>query len=108
MEASNIVWNYGVTMKRIIYVLCIAAAAGASALSAAMAEQERPFCANGRESQSAVDRKAEMRSPSLSATLDRCNGVLKPPRVGDSEMTHDPPDIGKTRIIRPDVNNDQS
>jgi hypothetical protein len=38
---------------------------------------------------------------SLSDKLDECNGVLKPPAVGDSEMTKPPPDTGEMREIRP-------
>lgn len=37
----------------------------------------------------------------LSQTLDDCNGVLKPPKVGDSEMVEPAPDVGKSRLIRP-------
>nr|WP_234939226.1 hypothetical protein [Sinorhizobium kostiense] len=33
--------------------------------------------------------------------LDECNGVLKPPRVGDTEIVEPAPDLGKTRVIRP-------
>jgi hypothetical protein len=39
---------------------------------------------------------------SLSGTLDPCNGVLVPPRVGDGEITEPPPDAGTTPIIRPE------
>jgi hypothetical protein len=38
---------------------------------------------------------------SLTEKLDPCNGVLKPPEVGDQEMTTPPPDEGETPIIRP-------
>lgn len=33
--------------------------------------------------------------------LDDCNSVLKPPRVGDTEITTPAPDVGKTPVIRP-------
>ena len=39
---------------------------------------------------------------SLSETLDPCNGVLVPPRVGDGEMTEPPPAAGTTPIIKPE------
>ncbi|MCM5555373.1 hypothetical protein [Pleomorphomonas sp. NRK KF1] len=35
------------------------------------------------------------------ASLDECNGVLVPPKVGDQEMPMDPPDKGKTPVIPP-------
>ncbi|WP_342585785.1 hypothetical protein [Sinorhizobium alkalisoli] len=37
----------------------------------------------------------------LSEKLDDCNGVLKPPKVGDTELVEPAPDVGKTRVIRP-------
>ncbi|MFK3968983.1 hypothetical protein ACI2KT_36295 [Ensifer adhaerens] len=37
----------------------------------------------------------------LSEKLDDCDGVLKPPRVGDTEIKTPAPDVGKTRVIRP-------
>jgi hypothetical protein len=39
--------------------------------------------------------------PSLTDTLEDCNGVLKPPVVGDSEISEPPPNVGETPIIRP-------
>ena len=38
---------------------------------------------------------------SMSETLEDCQGVLKPPRTGDSELIEPAPDIGKTPFIRP-------
>jgi hypothetical protein len=40
-------------------------------------------------------------SNSMTAKLERCSGVLRPPRVGDTEMATPAPDQGKTPIIRP-------
>ncbi len=40
--------------------------------------------------------------PTLSETLDPCNGVLKPDPVGDDEMTIAPPDSGATPVIEPE------
>jgi hypothetical protein len=40
-------------------------------------------------------------SETLSGKLDPCNGVLRPPPVGD-QMATPAPDEGKTPIIRPD------
>jgi hypothetical protein len=37
----------------------------------------------------------------MSETLEDCQGVLKPPRTGDSELIEPAPDIGKTPFIRP-------
>ncbi len=44
---------------------------------------------------------------SLTDTLDPCNGVLVPPRVGDGEMIAPPPTEGRTPVIRPGVIPDQ-
>jgi hypothetical protein len=38
---------------------------------------------------------------SLTDKLGPCDGVLKPPAVGDQELTQPPPDTGETLIIRP-------
>lgn len=38
----------------------------------------------------------------LARKLEECNGVLKPPRVGDPELVEPAPDIGRTPVIRPD------
>jgi len=37
----------------------------------------------------------------LSAKLDPCDGVLKPPPSGDQGMTQPPPDEGNTPVIKP-------
>jgi hypothetical protein len=38
---------------------------------------------------------------SLAEALDNCNGVLKPPRVGDGGISRPPPEKGETPVIRP-------
>jgi hypothetical protein len=38
---------------------------------------------------------------SLTEKLEACDGVLKPPAVGDQELTKPPPDTGEMLIIRP-------
>lgn len=38
---------------------------------------------------------------SLTETLEPCDGVLVPPRVGDYGMTAPPPAEGRTPVIRP-------
>ena len=38
----------------------------------------------------------------LTEKLDDCDGVLKPPTVGDTEMVEPAPDVGRTPVIRPD------
>nr|WP_018237937.1 hypothetical protein [Ensifer sp. BR816] len=37
----------------------------------------------------------------LTQKLDECDGVLKPPSVGDTEMVEPAPDVGRTPVIRP-------
>jgi hypothetical protein len=43
----------------------------------------------------------EQPSGDLSQKLDPCNGVLKPPPTGDTEMTEPAPNEGKTPVIKP-------
>lgn len=38
----------------------------------------------------------------LARKLEECNGILKPPRVGDTELVEPAPDVGRTPVIRPD------
>jgi hypothetical protein len=40
-------------------------------------------------------------SPSLTEKLAPCDGVLKPPAIGDKEMTQPPPATGKMPVIKP-------
>ena len=40
-------------------------------------------------------------SPSLTEKLAPCDGVLKPPAVGDQEMTQPPPAMGEMPVIKP-------
>jgi hypothetical protein len=54
--------------------------------------------ANDRRQPGEVDPQT---TQSLTEKLDPCNGVLKPPPVGDQELTLPPPDTGEMRVIRP-------
>jgi hypothetical protein len=38
---------------------------------------------------------------SLTDKLDRCDGVLLPPSVGDQELSQSPPDTGKMHEVKP-------
>ncbi|MEQ9691740.1 MAG: hypothetical protein RLO48_18625 [Bauldia litoralis] len=40
--------------------------------------------------------------PTLSETLDPCNGVLEPDPVGDDDITIAPPESGETPVIEPE------
>ena len=47
---------------------------------------------------------AEQKPPvnnNLTAKLDPCDGVLRPPPTGDLGMSTPPPDEGKTPVIKP-------
>ena len=48
-----------------------------------------------------VDPGAQDEPKSFGDKLAACNGVLKPPRVGDSGLVEPTPDVGKTPVIRP-------
>lgn len=41
-------------------------------------------------------------STELTGKLDRCNGVLKPPKIGDSELVTPAPATGTMPVINPD------
>lgn len=38
----------------------------------------------------------------LSAMLERCKGVLAPPKTGDSEIVEPAPGVGRTPVIKPE------
>jgi hypothetical protein len=66
--------------------------------SPVQAEGTNPAVDNDR---CGVDPGVEGNPKSFGDKLDACNGVLKPPRVGDSELVEPTPDVGKTPVIRP-------
>lgn len=45
--------------------------------------------------------KPEAGNQNLTQKLDPCGGILKPPAVGDDEMTAPAPDEGRTPVIKP-------
>lgn len=49
-----------------------------------------------------TDEERRAREEELSQLLDRCDGVLAPPDIGESDMVEPPPDTGRTPIIRPE------
>ncbi len=55
----------------------------------------------GAETDVAPTQESEA-SASLTEKLDDCDGVLKPPAVGDGEIAEPPPSEGKTLTIKPE------
>lgn len=45
---------------------------------------------------------SETNGENLSRKLDRCNGELRAPGVGDGELVQPAPPVGNTPVIRPD------
>ncbi|MBB4195667.1 hypothetical protein GGE45_005728 [Rhizobium aethiopicum] len=80
-----------------------------SALSLAVAVLTLPLQANAQAppdkcvapSQPNQGRDSTDDHQDLSKKLDECNGELRPPPVGDTEMVEPAPDTGNSRIIRP-------
>lgn len=56
--------------------------------------------------QSEID-QGEDSAEHATAVLQRCNGVLKPPPTGDSEMVEPAPHVGTTPVIPPEAVPDQ-
>jgi hypothetical protein len=96
-------------MKHLPTIRTIAFAIGVFGFAATAGAQGDPATPPGDkcrvEQPSSGAESADAQQPgqeqSLTETLDDCNGVLKPPVVGDGEMTEPPPDAGKTPVIRP-------
>lgn len=60
-------------------------------------------CAVPDEPENRQETTPENGDRDLSRKLEDCNGVLKAPGVGDSELVEPAPDTGKSRVIRPDM-----
>ncbi|SMF73109.1 hypothetical protein SAMN02982989_4242 [Xaviernesmea oryzae] len=60
-------------------------------------------CAAPAEPENRQQEAPETGDRNLSKKLDDCNGVLKAPGVGDSEMVEPAPDTGRSRVIQPDT-----
>tara|TARA_R110002020_G_scaffold58372_4_gene160056 strand:+ start:20007 stop:20354 length:348 start_codon:yes stop_codon:yes gene_type:complete len=57
-----------------------------------------PAPLDGTDSEPATGEAA----PNLTEQLDACDGVLKPPPIGDSEFTEPAPPVGETPVIEPE------
>lgn len=64
--------------------------------------QAAPQDQDGGKDQSSQTDPSHTGSTSLTEKLDPCDGVLKPPPVGDQQMTQPPPATGEMPVIRPD------
>ena len=66
--------------------------------SQAPAQAER--CQAEPQARSGAEQKPPL-NDNLTAKLDSCDGVLRPPPTGDLGMTTPPPDEGKMPVIKP-------
>ncbi|NTH49218.1 hypothetical protein G6K98_31760 [Agrobacterium rhizogenes] len=57
--------------------------------------------ADRSEQQSQNPQQAPVPGDNSSGKLSDCEGVLKPPAVGDTELEKPAPEVGKTPVIRP-------
>jgi hypothetical protein len=83
--------------------LCLVAAACAPSF-AQDAKQPPEKCQAEPQTDSQGQQKntdGQAASPSLTEKLDPCDGVLKPPAIGDQEMTQSPPATGEMPVIKP-------
>lgn len=79
-------------------------AAGSEPASAqnAAADGSRQDCVVPEQpEQKPATSQAKEAKPSASAQLSDCDGVLKPPKVGDPEMVEPAPPVGDTPVIKP-------
>lgn len=79
-----------------VAALCTPALAQSEATPPNEACQVKPNDTASSQAPATADKR------SLTATLEDCNGVLIPPKVGDSEMMEPAPAVGETPIIHPD------
>ncbi len=75
--------------------------------TAALAQTTGPDPATDTDSPCQITPGAPTEDGSLTDTLDDCNGVLKPPMVGDPEIVEPAPSVGDTPVIAPDELPDQ-
>jgi hypothetical protein len=85
--------------------LCLVAAACAPSFAQnADAKRQPEKCRADPQTDSQGQQKntdGQTASPSLTEKLDPCDGVLKPPAIGDQEMTQPPPATGEMPVIKP-------
>lgn len=86
-------------VKDFIRVTLLSAALAAPA-GAAFAQAQQGECAVGVPP-SGTTPNANPGSGSLTEKLDDCNGVLKPPSVGDGEIVEPAPQAGQMPVIKP-------
>ncbi|MBT9371859.1 hypothetical protein [Rhizobium sp. CSW-27] len=82
-------------------VLLLAMGQGPASAQDGAADGGRQDCVVPEQQQNAERPRENGASPSASAQLSDCNGVLKPPAVGDPEMVEPAPPVGDTPVIRP-------
>ena len=63
---------------------------------AASAEDAKPV-----PEQKCVSPESQQDKTKLSTKLDDCNGVLKPPKVGDKEIVAPTPETGTMPVVKP-------
>lgn len=93
-----------------LVVACIAGSASAIAQatdktpdqSPASPCQAQPNEQTGKDKDKAADRE-NGENKTLSGKLDRCNGVLVPPKTGDKQIEEPAPDVGTTPVIPPEA-----
>jgi hypothetical protein len=90
--------------ERLLIAFCVMLLLAAPAAAQSSPEEQLPDeCqAQPRSDGSGQGDSGQPSSPDgLTEKLDPCNGVLRPPPVGDQEITEPPPDTGTTPIIPP-------
>ncbi|AYD04693.1 hypothetical protein [Neorhizobium sp. NCHU2750] len=91
------------TNKTKTWIAVLAATSLVSVLAQLPAAAQTPAqsdCTARPPSSSEANRKAE-KMPDLSDKLDKCNGELKAPPVGDGDIIEPAPDTGNSRIVKP-------
>jgi hypothetical protein len=60
-----------------------------------------PECMAAPQNSEKQSDSGEKSPNSLAGKLGECEGILKPPATGDSEIAEPPPDRSKTPVIKP-------
>ncbi|WP_245268454.1 hypothetical protein [Rhizobium leguminosarum] len=88
-----------------ICVMCAVGLLSASALAQAPTNQsdrcQAPDRQQNQNMTTAEDNSQPANKPDAEK-LANCNGVLKPPSTGDSDLVEPAPPVGDTSVIRPD------
>lgn len=69
--------------------------------SEAIAQERQQNCRARPDSETQIPEENTGKSAKDKSKLQECDGILKPPAVGDPELVEPAPDVGRMPVIKP-------